>query len=178
MARVEVFVDDAVRGRLPDVCVKTGERADGKFRIEQSWGGIGAGWILVLLGPLGWIVLAVWAATSRRERLTVRLPYSTAAFDREARLLRERILAVIVALALGLAAIVQLASLPRSVWGVGTAVAVVVAAAIQVRLGWSQIGIRLDASHRWVTLSNVHPDFARAVQGTRDAEQSDSFATD
>ena len=178
MARVEVFVDDAVRGRLPNVCVKTGERADGKFRIEQSWGGIGAGWLLLFLGPLGWIVLAVWAATSRRERLTVRLPYSVAAFESERRLLRERILALIVAVALGLAAIEQLASVARSVWVAGTIVAVVVAAAIQVRLGWSEIGIRLDASHRWVTLSNVHPDFVLAVDGTRDAQQSDSFATD
>jgi hypothetical protein len=178
MARVEVFVDDAVRGRLPNVCVKTGEQADGKFRIEQSWGGIGAGWILVLLGPLGWIVLAVWAATSRRDRLTVRLPYSAAAFDRETRLLRERIVAVIVAVALGFAALVQLASVPRAIWGVGALVALVVAAAIQVRLGWSQIGIRLDASRRWVTLSNVHPDFARAVDREHGADRTDSFAND
>jgi hypothetical protein len=178
MARVEVFVDDAVRGRLPNVCVKTGERADGKFRIEQSWGGVGAGWLLMLLGPLGWIVLAVWAATARRERLTLRLPYSAAAFDRETRLLRERIVAVIVAVALAFAAIVQLASVPRAVWGAGTVVAVVVAAAIQITLGWSQIGIRLDASHRWVTLSNVHPDFVRAVDGAHDAERTDSFASD
>ena len=178
MARVEVFVDDAVRGTFPNVCVKTGERADGKFVIEQRWGGVGAGWLLILLGPLGWIVLAVWAVTARREELTVRLPYSTAAFNRETRLMRERIVAVIVAVALGFAAVVQLVSVPRVIWGVAAIVALVVAAAIQVRLGWSQIGIKLDASRRWVTLSNVHPGFARAVDGTRDAQRSDSFAND
>jgi len=178
MARVEVFVDDAVRGTLPSVCVKTGERADGKYVIEQSWGGVGAGWLLVFLGPIGWIVLAVWTATARRDRLTVRLPYSTAAFDRERRLIRERTLALIVAVALGLAAIVQVLSVPRVVWGVGFLVALVVAASIQVRLGWSQIGIRLDASRRWVTLSNVHPDFARSVNGRHDGARSASLASD
>jgi hypothetical protein len=172
MVRVEVFVDEAVRGTLPNVCVKTGERADGRYAIEQSWGGVGAGWLLVFLGPLGWIVLALWAATARRDRLTVRLPYSTAAFDRERRLMRERIVTVIVAVALALAAIVQVLSVPRVVWGVGFLGAVVVAAAIQVRLGWSQIGVRLDASRRWVTLSNVHPDFARAVNGTYESDRS------
>ena len=56
--------------------MKTGERADGKFVIEQRWGGVGAGWLLILLGPLGWIVLgcavgiAVLAAAASRLPLT------------------------------------------------------------------------------------------------------------
>jgi hypothetical protein len=171
MARVEVFVDDAVRGRLPNVCVKTGERADGKFRIEQSWGGVGAGWLLVLLGPLGWIALAVWATAARRDVLTVRLPYCTAAFEREIRLSRERLVAAVVAIVLGFAALVQLASVPRSVWVAATVTAVVVAAVVHARLSWTQVGIRLDASRRWIRLSNVHPAFAEAVNASCDVDE-------
>jgi len=179
MASIEVFVDDAVRGRLPNVCVKTGDRADGKFRIEQDSGGLSGGWfLLLLLGPLGWIALAILAVTARRSVLTVRLPYSEGAVDREVRLSRERWVAVGVAALLGFAAIEPLATIPRSVWLVGAAIAVGVAVVAQVRFSWTQVHIRLDASHRWITLSNVHPAFVQAVVATGGAERSESFAHD
>jgi hypothetical protein len=165
MASVEVFVDDAVRGTLPNVCVKTGGIADGKFRIEQDSGGLSGGWfLLILLGPIGWIVLAVVAATSRRSVLTVRLPYSEPAVDREVRLSRARFAAFAVAIVLGMAALVRLASIPAVVWGVCAAVALVVAVAIHVAFLWTRVHIRLDASGRWVTLSGVHPAFVDAVE--------------
>jgi hypothetical protein len=180
MASVEVFVDDAVRGRLPNVCVKTGEKADGKLRIEQDCGGLGGGWfvLLLLFGPFGWIVLAILSATARGSVLTVRLPYSEAAVDREVRLSRERWVAVAVAVLLGLAAIARLASIPRTVWWVGAVVALVVAAIVHVRFVFTRVHIRLDASGRWITLSNVHPEFVRAVIATGDADRSEAFASD
>jgi hypothetical protein len=179
MASVEVFVDDAVRGRLPNVCVKTGEKADGKFRIEQDSGGLSGGWfLLLLLGPLGWIALAILAVTARRSVLTVRLPYSEAAVDREVRLSRERWVAVAVAVLLGLAGLARLALIPRAVWLVGAGVAFVVAVIVQVCFSWTQVHVRLDASHRWITLSNVHPAFVQAVIATGDTDRSRSFAHD
>jgi hypothetical protein len=33
-----------------------------------------------------------------------------------------------------------------------------------VRLMTVRVGVRLDASQRWVTLTRVHPDFVRAVE--------------
>jgi hypothetical protein len=41
--------------------------------------------------------------------------------------------------------------------------AAVVAVVIHVVLPFRQVGVRLDASRRWVTLSGVHPDFVTAV---------------
>jgi hypothetical protein len=75
MSDVAIFVDDAVLGRLPMVCVRTGAPADGLHRIHQRIGGQ-PGWalLLVLLGPIGWIVLIALAVTSRSRELMVRLP--------------------------------------------------------------------------------------------------------
>jgi hypothetical protein len=90
MASVSVFVDDAVLGRLPNVCAKTGTPADVRQRIDQARGGLGAAWLLLLLGPIGWVVFLVVALTSRPEILTVRLPMSTAVVEHERRLARVR----------------------------------------------------------------------------------------
>ena len=84
MTSVQVFVDDAVRGDFPPVCAKTGTAAQGKFRIDQHRGGLGPAWLLVLLGPIGWIVLVLMLFTTRRVTLTIRLPYSEAAVERVA----------------------------------------------------------------------------------------------
>src|SRR5450432_3913097 len=127
MARVEVFVDDAVRGRLPNVCVKTGERADGKLRIEQQYDGLNGAWfLLLLLGPVGWVVLIFLALGARRSSLSVQLPYATGAVDHEVRLSRARWLAIGVTLLLGLAGAAQFLWIPRTVWFVAAIVAVVV----------------------------------------------------
>ncbi|MGH8998598.1 MAG: hypothetical protein ACRDY7_04335 [Acidimicrobiia bacterium] len=52
MAHVTVFVDDAVRGRLPAVCVKDGTPAQGRLAVSQT---IGDGTRLgVAAVPPGW----------------------------------------------------------------------------------------------------------------------------
>jgi hypothetical protein len=179
MARVEVFVDDAVRGRLPNVCVKTGDRADGKFRIEQEYDGLNGGWfLLLLLGPFGWVILVVLALSARRSSLSVQLPYSTGAVDHEVRLSRERWVAIAAVILLVLAGAAQFLSIPRTMWYVAAAVALAVAVIIHVRFVWTRVHIRLDASRRWITLSNVHPEFVHAVIATGEADRSELFATD
>jgi hypothetical protein len=91
MAAVEVWVDDAVRGNLPGVCVKTGCPADGLVRVEHEHGSLGLAWLLVFLGPIGWIVLLALLATNCRELFTVRLPYSNASWERERALRRGEV---------------------------------------------------------------------------------------
>ena len=168
MASVEVFVDDAVRGRLPHVCAKTGVPADGKLRIRQTGGRVGPAVLLVFLGPLGWIALFVisWAA-GRFGELNVRLPYSQRAADHESHLRHDRLIAFAVA---GFALLVALLcasrdhETPAGLFAGAAILAAVVGAVQHVRLQRAQVGVRLDASRRWVILTGVHPDFARAVE--------------
>jgi hypothetical protein len=173
MATVEVFVDDAVRGPLPHVCAKTGVPSSGKLRIEQSTGGIGFGWLLLFLGPIGWIGLVLWVVFSSRSGvLTVRLPYSEAAVDHEWHLRRVRFRAAMLALTgfgLALAIRTEPATAVLAVVAVGVTLFSLVA---HVRLMTVRVGVRLDASQRWVTLTRVHPDFMRAVEGLYAVDKS------
>jgi hypothetical protein len=170
MAKVEVFVDDAVRGQLPHVCAKTGVPANGKLRISQTSGGIGLAGLLIFFGPIGWLVLLVIAFSARSETLTVRLPYSGAAVDRELQLRHMRLVGSVVGVSSVIAALVA-RSHSGGVW-VAVFVLVGIAAALvavvhHFMLCWTRVGVRLDASRRWVTLSRVHPEFARAVDALR-----------
>jgi hypothetical protein len=175
MATVEVFVDDAVRGRLPRVCAKTGLSSDGKLRIEQQMGGLGFAWLLIFLGPVGWIVLLFcsWSGSGSGV-LTVRLPYSDAAVDHEWRLRRIRFRAAALAL-LGFGLALAIQSEPATaVVGTATVGLALVSLVAHARLLTVRIGVRLDASHRWVTLTHVHPDFVRAVERVEDADVTTS----
>jgi hypothetical protein len=173
MATVEVFVDDAVRGRLPRVCAKTGLPSDGKLRIEQATGGLGLAWLLIFLGPVGWIVLLVcsWSGSSSGV-LTVRLPYSDAAVDHEWRLRRIRFRAAALGL-LGFGLALAMHTEPSTaVVAVVAAGATLVSLLAHLRLLTVRVGAHLDASQRWVTLTHVHPDFVRAVERSEAAEMT------
>jgi hypothetical protein len=163
MASVEVFVDDAVRGRFPSVCAKTGEPAVGVQRIVQQFGGLGAAWLLVFLGPLGWLLLVLIALFHRGEVLTVRVPMSRAASAVERDLRRARLGAWVVAASAFTSGYVRLGPVPVPIWMGMAVAAALVAVVIHVVLPFRQVGVHLDASRRWVTLSGVHPDFVTAV---------------
>lgn len=164
MAAVEVFVDDAIRGRLPSVCVRTGQPADMTVRFRRSVGpGMGFLWLLVLFGPPGWLGIIVLSfVVPGQEQLTVRLPYSRAAWDVE----RARRRGQFVLAASGCAAVVLAighAGPVPSLWlaaGVGLLGA---AFLLWADAYFREVGIYLDGSRRWVTLSRVHPAFAEAV---------------
>jgi len=52
---VTVFVDDAVRGALPKVCVRDGTPTADALRRREDVGdraGLGVAWLLLLAGPL------------------------------------------------------------------------------------------------------------------------------
>jgi hypothetical protein len=93
VAEVTVFVDDAVLGRLPSVCVKDGTYTDDRLTVSQQLGGGGLGvlWLLILIGPVGWLALIIISSMRRSGgMLTVTLPFSQVAYERFVRSRRER----------------------------------------------------------------------------------------
>jgi hypothetical protein len=163
MAAVEVWVDDAVRGDLPGVCVKTGAPADGLVRVVEEKGSLGLAWLLVFFGPIGWLVLLVLLATNRRELFTVRLPYSHGAWERERRLGRQRVVGVLLSALLFVAALLGVAPFSRLTWTIATLVAAIATIVVAFVVQFSEVRVDLDASRRWVSLGRVHPAFADAV---------------
>ena len=179
MAQVKVFVDDAVLGRLPQVCAKDGTATDAQLRVVHH---VRQGqpsslvWLLVFAGPLGWIALAFLLPGGTDERLTVEVPWSDASYDRltEARRQRNRS----AALCLFGATAVFLVIWSRGI-GPGDLLlfVVVVAGAIAAQVAADRrfsrfsIGVDLDASRRWVTLRRVHPDFAAACEAQLSSRQ-------
>jgi len=166
MATVSVFVDEAVRGRLPMVCAKTGQPADLLVRTTQPVGGLpGAAWLLVFLGPPGWGVLLLLALFgSGQESLTVRIPRTHASFEWEHQMRRFMWASFVMGLA-SLALEVVFAGQPTPVGLVLGLAFLVVAFVLRTTVALKGVGVALDGSRRWVTLSGVHPDFARAVEG-------------
>jgi hypothetical protein len=172
MAEVTVFIDDAVRGALPAICVKEGVPTEDRLTIrEQSQSaGLGAAWLLLFFGPLGWLVLFLISVTRRPgDFVTARVPFCEFAF-RRLRVARRMRLAwggatiVLLILALAAAVIHGSASLPAAIaLGAGAIAALVMTVRESSRYNHARVGLALDASRRWLTLSGVHPDFALAV---------------
>jgi hypothetical protein len=163
---VRVFVDDAIRGDLPMVCAKSGEPAGLKVRMRQPVGGgiPGVVWLLFFLGPLGIVGLLVAALFSpATEYLTVRIPETEASFARERNMERWRL----AALGAGAFVLVYGALRPGMfpvMWLVLSAACFLAAGALTWMLWRQSIGVSIDVTRRWVTLSNVHPRFAAGVQ--------------
>jgi len=169
--KATVFVDDAVLGHLPGVCAKTGERADGVFRIDgqvRSPGRV-ALLLFLFLGPIGWLILLFAWIVSGPERVHTRIPYSAAAVARERYIARCRtgaLLATIGFVVLALSGGFYAAEVP-SLWAILAATAFVLFVALQVWLEVTRVHVEIDGSRRWITLSNVHPAFAEAVRATQ-----------
>jgi hypothetical protein len=185
MAAVTVFVDDAVLGNLPPICVKDGVWTDDQLTFSQQIGtgaGLGVAWLLVLAGPLGWIGLIAIAASRRGEALRVTLPYCEDAHRRWKTHLRARLQATALMFGAFIAAFVCL--LPRATESRLLALCLAVVgcgALVKVIVEWVQVNratvhLHLDASRRWVTLSGVHPNFQAAVERQgHDSERTSSY---
>jgi len=184
VATVTVFVDDAVLGRLPPMCVKDGIWTNDRLTYAQDVGGrteLGVAWLLVLAGPLGWIGLFIIAAVRRNsELLTVTLPYSEAAHLRLRHAQRARSQAMWVALSAFVAAVASLLFRTTDSRLLALALAIVVVGALIKSIiethGVNRAIIRLslDASRRWVTLSGVHPDFEATIRNGRQFSSTSS----
>jgi hypothetical protein len=173
VAAVTVFVDDAVLGHLPPVCVEDGVGTNDTLTFSQDVSGstgMGVAWLLVLAGPLGWIGLFVIAALQRGELLTVTVPFSEEAYRRRTGARRTRRWAAAAVVGAGILALLSLSlrSTDGRLLAVGLGViaggALVRAVVASVHLNRLTVRLRLDASRRWVTLFGVHPDFVEAVQ--------------
>lgn len=173
MAEVTVFVDDAVLGRLPEVCARDGVATTSSMRTRRTIGStadLGVLWLLIFAGPLGWLALLFVMASRRSgDHLDVELPYSERAYQRLVDAGRLRNLALLYGAvgAISLAVLTRWAGLGQIgaglVLGVGI-VALVVAAVGEWRRSRESLTVDLDASRRWVTLGRVHPDFATACR--------------
>ncbi len=170
MATATVFVDDAVRDRLPGVCVKDGIPTADRLAVSTAVGDgarLGVAWLLILAGPLGWIALFLIASarSGQAEVLVAQVPINEGAFDRlvAARHTYRTTAVGALALCVGIVVLGALLSsdvlLPFVLSVVGGCVATAVAGN-RARARSVQIG--LDASRRWVTILDVHPAFAEA----------------
>ena len=176
MNDVTVFVDDAVRGTLPNICAKDGVPASGRLRITTEIGRsnrIGILWLLVFAGPLGWLLLFYLVTRDKGEQLAVQVPYSDEAYERyvSARWKRTRALTAAVGVGLFLLVLTLWAHLGGAgllLTFVSVTFALVSAAVADWRMQRASVGVSLDASRRWATLRDVHPTFAAAC---RDQEQ-------
>ncbi|HET6916487.1 MAG TPA: hypothetical protein VFH56_10410 [Acidimicrobiales bacterium] len=172
MAQVTVFVDDAVLGRLPPICVKSGLPTDDTLTLRARIGDasrLGVAWLLVLAGPLGWLALAILAATGRpTETLTVELPLSEAAYGQLEQAKRAFWPLIVTMSMLLVALLLTLAHHDPLLKGT-LGFAILAAAALWVRAIFRvrerSVTVGLDASRRWVTLSRVHPTFAESCSG-------------
>jgi hypothetical protein len=167
MTAVTVFVDDAIRGDLPLVCVKTGEPADLTVRVSEPVGGGMPAWVWVLLffGPLGIFAIVLAAVLApRQEYLSVRLPETQASFGRQRQMEAWRLAALGVVVVCPFLAIFGVGMFPV-LWLVVAGAGFVAAGALTVMLWRQSIGVSIDVTRRWVTLTNVHPAFAEAALG-------------
>jgi hypothetical protein len=170
MAEVTVFVDDAVRGRLPDICAKDGVPARSRLRIIEEIGRsnrIGILWLLLFLGPPGWIIFLFLGSSSSGEHLSVEIPYSDAAYERFASARRLKNTALVAGALGGIFLLFLTAWAGLGLSGLVLVLGVTLGALVGIivgefQLGRASVGVRLDASRRWVTLRGVHPAFVSA----------------
>lgn len=174
-----VFVDRVVRGELPGICVIDGVDTDDTFTLRREVGGgarLGVAWLLVLAGPPGWIGLLVMALlrSGRAELLTVRLPFSEAAYSRLQAAKRQALVGWCLLAAAAIAGLVVAVAEMRVGFAALASVVVIAAGAsglLELARGMSRtsdltVGIELDASRRWVNVRSVHPRFADATHAT------------
>jgi hypothetical protein len=184
VATALVFVDDAVLGRLPPVCAKTGVETEDHLVMTVPVGGsdgFGLAWLLVLVGPVGWLGLIIYGAVRRVETLTVRLPYCDAAYIELSNTRRSRRNAGLATIALFVVAVLLLILRNDAGRVAAAAVAVVFVGmgityfAETLRVRRAAVGVELDGSRRWVTLSRVSELFADSVkrsQSERDVDRT------
>ena len=157
-----VALGDALIGRLPPVCVMTGEKAHGyaPFVVPKR---LGIAWALLLAGPIGVLVLAA-LFPRLRTRYVVKLPMSATAFDRLQTARAQRVWCT----ALGVAGLV-VAIVARGLGALSLLIAfaslwsLIVALRAHWRVGWLQPSLSADPSGRWVTLLGAHERFGTAV---------------
>jgi hypothetical protein len=156
-----VRLDDALIGRLPPVCVMSGERAGGyaPFVVPKK---LGIAWALLLAGPIG--VCALIALYPRlRTRYVVKLPMSAAAFDRWHAARAQRVWCVALGVGgLALAAVTRWMGPLSLLIALASLWSLLVAVRAHWRIGWAQPSLSVDTAGRSLTLLGAHERFAAA----------------
>ena len=155
---------------MPPICAKSGEPTSRHLTITQDMtGSLGALWLALFFGPLGWLLLLVVAATRRRSNLTVRLPYAADVLGWYASAVRQTLWCIggafaVLAACLAAPAVIPIFPADRLALIVPTVMllGVVAVAWCRWRAHRLLVHLSLDASGRWVTLHKVHPAFADA----------------
>jgi len=169
MADTRINVDDFEAGRLPEVCVLTGQTEGiGEFSLRVG-NGSGAGNLLLLLGLVPWLI---WRMTRRYAQGS--LPVSRHGYERLTALRSQRRRRWLLWLA-GFLAVAALALLLRytivdSNAPVMLALAGVIGFFVVLALPqgrWVPFGARLEPSGRWLQIRDVHPAFVAAVEAHR-----------
>jgi hypothetical protein len=172
MATARVFVDDVVLGALPPVCAKTGAvTADHVVMTVPVGGsdGFGLAWLLILVGPIGWLGLLIYGVVRRVETLTVRLPYCDEAYIELSNAQRAKRNAGLASIVLFVISVLFLIPRTYPAWAAAGALGaacfgmMVTYFAETFRVRRAAVGVQLDGSRRWVTLSRVSDTFADSV---------------
>jgi hypothetical protein len=122
---------------------------------------LGVAWLLLLAGPIGWLVLAA-IYPKIAVRYQIKVPLGRDVFRRRLALLRRRLwcgwlgtIGVVAGLALR-----ALGPIAAVIFGAGVA-GTAIAISAHVRLPWTVPSARAEGA--FVVLQGVNPDFAEAV---------------
>jgi hypothetical protein len=171
VAEVTVFIDDAVLGEFPPLCIKEGVPTTDRLNWREPVNRLGLAWFLLLFGPLGWLCL--WLFASWGGQVSAKVPFCEYAYRRlkvAQRMLTIWMTFAVVSYLLALAAVAvhtRVSFAVAAALGAGALGATVKAVLENWRLRSLGIRLRLDGSRRWVTISGVHPAFAEAVVARR-----------
>lgn len=171
MATVTLHADDAEDGRLPRVCALSGERTGDQTEHRFTWVPLPL-YILSMIIPYGRLVRRL-----NQKEMTVRLP------------LQERyhwhwgwriavwlglVLVGIVAVAAGM--FLQSTTQPgvSAVLWIGGLLALLVGVVLRLVLTLTSVHAT-EITHNSITLTNVHPAFAAAVEAARDEHEDDDW---
>jgi hypothetical protein len=171
VAEVTVFIDDAVLGNFPPLCIKEGIPTSDRLTWREPVNPLGSAWLLLFLGPVGWLCLLLIAG--RSGHVTAKLPFCEFAYRRLQVARRMQTIWVTFAviawlLGLGAVAIHSRASIAAAAaLGLGALAATVKAVIETRRLRYLIVRLDLDGSRRWVTISGVHPTFVQEVAARR-----------
>lgn len=153
---VQVFVDDYVLGRLPEVCVVSGRQTTDRVQLRTNVTPLNWAWFLLLaLGPLGAIALLIVAWTGN-EYITGWMPYS---HERFRHLKAQKRFVVVGSLIGGVGFVALAVALDSGVFFALVGLIVVAAMMILYKLGGDEPRVELDGTKRWVTIRNAHPAF-------------------
>lgn len=176
-----VFVDDYVRGTLPEVSVVSGVRCTSVASMSTPVERLNAAWfLLIFAGPIGWIAIALASFSTNRSTLAGNLPITKEEFKAVQSASREGRAIAIAGLTIGVLDILANAygDIPGAidVLALLAAFGFIIFGAVQyarAEATWPEV--RLDASRRWVTLVGVHPSFAAACEAMEDQHSSHSY---